>query len=902
MVLRQEVNAQPNVRDTRQINSAQVQDANVRPNTTVQVGDQSWRTNLLDSIAGTAFKLADKAMGVAQENAYLEGQIAASTGKAEEELDTNIFTKDWAVAGHRDTLGKIALADSESQLALDMQELRTKSPSEMQAYLNARREKLTPLMSSMSREQRQAIFGQMVVSDRAAMSKHTSEHTKYVIDTRAKANQALLLPALTELAETRKAAATGNASPSEYNTSLQKVAGVVYNGILNDPVLAKAPDIQKKMVVSVLEQAMASDDVNLYQALRDNPLPGSTDGRSALSMLDEDDLVKLGKQYRETMQRTVAQRNTMAITVKASDEAQMANGTFKGTFSEVQSKANQWLTEGVIDKGGYESYLQQFFTHQSKFEDMEALADAAIRNDVQFMTGRNKSQAQAYDALDAKWAKAAQNGQPVPLHAQVGALLMGVNNGSTEAAKRMGVRVGPAIMQLARADGTLDQQHAQVLATANAAYEKATEAGFAPRILEGMTDEQQTRFLSLREHMRAGKSADEALKAVLGAEQRNAGLTPSQKAAITEAKGKEITAALQKVDGIGVFRSIGLHISSMWNPTDAARLQISPRENWFSNNTVVGDYVAKTRAELAQEMNALSLTSPYLSADALLEKASAQVAQRTIKTEHGPMILPRGSNAAAFFGVPGSVDNDTIGTALNNVLKVKDGNRMAFEVAQGAVIFREYDRDGNPTSNGGRLDPKSVQGAVKELLDKRTQQRSEVYGTGRTVVKDGVQITFNGENSAGVSSDLMFKFRANLVNNEGVRNTVYKDTLNNPTVGVGIANKAYWPKINPDGRVDRSEIERTFRVASNDAVVAGARAAQATGLQGDNWTLMLSELAYQSGTSFHKLSKYQSFFNAAKSGDKAATIEAFKQTKAYEVSGESRRKHYLSLIDNAMKG
>lgn len=901
-VLRQEINAGPQVRDTRQINAAQVRDAHVRPNATVQVGDQSWRTNLLDSIAGTALKLADKAVGVAQENAYLEGQIAASTGKSEEELDTNFFTKDWAVAGHRDTAGKIALADSESQLLADMAELRTKAPQEMQAYLNARREKLTPLLSSMSREQRQNIFGQLLMSDKAAIQKHNSEYTKYIIDTRAKANQALLLPALTELADVRKNAAVGNASSDDYRVAQQRVASVVYNGILQDPVLRKAPDIQKKMVVSVLEQAMANDDVGLYQALRDNPMPGDPTGRSALANLDEDDLVKLGKQYRETMQRTVALRNTMAITMKASDEAQMKNGTFNGTFSEVQSKANQWLVEGVVDKGGFESYIQTFLEYQSKSEDMEGLADAFVRNDMQYLSNKGKSYADAANALEAKWAKEAQAGRPVPVEQQVGVFLMGVNNGSPEAAKRLGTRLGPSLMQLARTDGTLDMQHAKVLATANAAYEVATSKGFAPSILEGMTEEQQNRFLALREHIGNGKPAEEAMKAVLQSERDLAGLSPSQKAAMGQAKQKEIQEVLSKFEGRGIFASMLRTVGAAFGGSEsAAVLALAPKENWFSNNTVVADYEMKAKSAVANEMNSIARTNPFMKPQDMFDKATSRVMARTITTQHGPLILPQGSTPQDFFGTPG-VDNATIGKALEKTLTVKAGNRMRYEVAQGAVLYREYDADGNPTSNGGRLDPKSVQGAVKEFLDYKAKKSGEVHGAGRTVVRDGVQVTFNGENGAGISAELMFKFRSNLVQNEGVRNTVYNDTLGNPTVGVGIANKAYWPKVGPDGRVERSEIERTFRAASNDAAIAGTRAAQATGLNNDNWTLMFSELAYHSGTSFHKLSKYQEFFTAAKTGDVSAATEAFKRTKAYEVSGESRRKHYLGLIEKAMKG
>ena len=907
-VLRQSGDVNLGTKDTRQV-GAQVQDATLRVNAPVTVGDASWRSSLVQSVAATVIKVGGKAVGVAQENAYLEGQAQAGRIKSEEELDGNFLTKDWAVAGYRDTMGKLAMADTESKMVQDMPDLAKKSPAEMQAYLAERRAALTPTFSSLSREQRTNMFGQLLLSDRTALAKHNSEHIKYIVDTTAKGIQGQYLADAHSLdLLQQQAAVSGNPKDVEaYQMQVEKTAGTLYSSIWNNPALARAPDVQKKLTTEALQHAIATDNVNLYNFLRDNELPDSDhpSGKSTiLSRLDGPELVKLSEQHRASMQRTVAQRHAKQYTVKANAEAEMARGAYTGTMEETEGLANYWLAEKVIDGAGKESFMQKFFESKAKGNDMHGLADAAVRGDMQYISDKNKSVGDAYDALDSVWAKQATSGQSVPLHAQIGVLAGGLNNGMAEAGKRIGVRLGPALMQLERADGTMDAQHVQVLQTVNALVDNNVNNPTAiNQVLSGMSDAQQTKFLRMRE-LTKEKPIDVAVRELAQIEKYEATLTPQQKAASTTATAKDIMTEVSDFDSQGLLMSMWNKVASPFSSRAAAKSTMQPRDNnWFSDDKLANEYAGTMRSEITLEANALSLTNPGLNAGALVNKAAGNVAARTVRTEHGPLFLPRGSDTAKFFGVPSSVSNETVGKALDSMLKPKqDGNRMRFSVGLGGVAFQEYTPDGASTSNSGVIDPKRVQGAVTEVIDKRVQQASEVHGAGKTVVQDGVQVTFNGENTASVSPDVMFKFRSNLVQNEGVRNTVYKDTKGIATTGIGIANKKYWPQVGPDGRVSRSEIERTFNMASNDAALAGARAAEATGLNNDSWVLLFSELSYHSGTGFSKLSSYKELINAARSGNADEAVAAFKNTPAWGASGESRRKHYNSLITSAMKG
>lgn len=915
-VLRQSGDVNLGTKDTRQV-GAQVQDATLRVNVPVSVGDTAWRANLVQGIASTVIKVGEKATSVAQENAYLEGQAQAGRVKSEEELDSNFLTKDWAVAGYRDTMGKLAMADTEAKMVQDMPDLSKKSPADMQAYLAERRASLTPQFSSLSREQRTNMFGQLLLSDRAAISKHNSEHVKYIVDTTAKGIQGQYLADAKSLdLLQQQAALSGNPKDVEaYNMQVEKTAGTIFTSIWSNPALARSPDVQKKLTTEALQHAIATDNVNLYNFLRDNELPDSDhpSGKSTiLSRLDGPELVKLSEQHRASMQRTVAQRHAKQYTVKANAEAEMARGEYQGTMEETEGLANYWLAEKVIDGAGKESFMQKFFESKAKGTDMHGLADAALRGDMQYISDKNKSVVDAYDSLDKVWAKQAAGGQSVPLHAQIGVLAGGLNNGMAEAGKRIGVRLGPALMQLERADGTMDAQHVQVLQTVNALVDNNVNNPTAiNQVLSGMSDAQQTKFLRMRE-LTKEKPIDVAVRELAQIEKYEATLTPQQKAASSTTTTKDIMTEVADFDSQGLLMSMWNKVAAPFSSRAASKSTVQPRDNnWFSDDKLANEYAGTMRSEITMEANSLSLTNPGLNAGALVNKAAANVASRTVKTEHGPLFLPRGSDTAKFFGVPSSVSSETVGKALDGMLKPKqDGNRMRFSVGLGGVAFQEYTPDGDPTSNAGIIDPKRVQGAVTEVLDKANVRAQEVHGTGKTVHAGEARVTFNGENTASLSPDLMFKFRTNLVNHEGVRAAPYEDLSGKvvagkriTTVGVGVSShNPHYPKVGPDGKVTPEAIRKSFEGASNDAALAGYRTAEAFGNTKDSAVLLFSELAYQSGTGFVDLPKYKTFLQAMQSGDSATATAEFKRTPAYFHSQGARRKSYLNLIEQSMKG
>jgi len=123
------------VQDRRQYDAQPVAQADTTVKAPVTVGDTAWRDRMVEGLAGKAAKVLDKATDIEFSNLYLEGQQAAGMIESENELQGNPITRDWKVAGYRDTMGKFALADTEAQFQLDLPKLREKGPEELAAYL-----------------------------------------------------------------------------------------------------------------------------------------------------------------------------------------------------------------------------------------------------------------------------------------------------------------------------------------------------------------------------------------------------------------------------------------------------------------------------------------------------------------------------------------------------------------------------------------------------------------------------------------------------------------------------------------------------------------------------------------------------------------------------------------------
>jgi len=915
------------VRDTREFQRSQVAAADTHVAPPLIAGDDSWRDKMLEQLGGTAANMLNKMADIEFSNLYLEGQAKAGVIESEEELQGNPLTRDWQVAGYRDTMGKLALADTEAQFAVDIAKLREKGPEEIQAYLATRREKLMPALGSMSREARAAAAGQLLLQDRAATKTWTTEHAKFIIEQKSQAVHTQWNTSLRTLGNAQIKKQLGELQDKDYNEQLRSTVGTMVQSVWMDASLPQG--VKQQLTFEMLQNALTNDSVDLYDFVASNEIPDGAGGASTLmSRLTGEQQGKVANSYREAQSRTRDARNMAVAAQVANLEAQIDNDAYTGTYEDLTSMLDPMLVSKGITGERRQGIINKFLDKQYKGEQNSALAELYLRGDLNGIFSAGKEQADGLKALDAMLTRRKASPEQ-----RLQAYLQSGLNGMDGGFKKAGEVLGAALRQVRSPDGTVLPQHLATVRTINNAVRQAEErgqTGIRVALLSGLAEGDRMFAERVFAQVDGGASYDEAVLKATDTEAKEAQLTPAVKAAQTQQVAKAVTAEIAALEPRGVLSSTWTWAKSIFSSNAASDLRLRPwssvgdRDGWFSDGPTVQFYTQRVREELANEANHVLLQSPGASADQVISVAKANVAARTISTRFGPLTMPRNLKLEDAFGV-GRGNQAAIGPALDAMLKeTKEDANWQLAFVNGRLFAQEVDRTGQRVGTGTYLNPKDIGKKIKQMTDSEQEKANTVFGSGRRVQKDGVTVQFNGVNTAGVPATWMMGFRDNLVNHEGIRAKPYqdlsgaKDTNGNPimTVGVGVSShNPRYPKVQPDGSVRVEDIRRSFLDASNDAAIVGSKVARDLGRHDQPTFMLMSELAYQSGLTFMSQQnktgeRYREFANVLKTGNVEAAQEAFKRTAAWYYSADPenrdkitpRQQDYLRLIQQALKG
>ena len=915
------------VRDTREFQQSQVAAADTRVAPPLIVGDDSWRDKMLEQLGGTAASMLNKMADIEFSNLYLEGQAKAGVIESEEELQGNPLTRDWQVAGYRDTMGKLALADTEAQFAVDIAKLREKGPEEIQTYLATRREKLMPALGSMSREARAAAAGQLLLQDRAATKTWTTEHAKFIIEQKSQAVHTQWNTSLRTLGNAQIKKQLGELQDKDYNEQLRSTVGTMVQSVWMDGSLPSS--VKQQLTFEMLQNALTNDSVDLYDFVASNAIPDGAGGTSTLmSRLTGEQQGKVANSYREAQSRTRDARNMAVAAQVANLEAQIDNDAYTGTYEDLTGMLDPMLVSKGITGERRQGIINKYLDKQYKGEQNSALAELYLRGDLNGIFGAGKEQTDGLKALDAMLTRRGASPEQ-----RLNAYLQSGLNGMDGGFKKAGEVLGTALRQVRSPDGTVLPQHLATVRTINNAVRQAEErgqTGIRVALLSGLAEGDRMFAERVFAQVDGGASYDEAVLKATDTEAKEAQLSPAVKAAQTQQVAKAVTSEIANLEARGVLSSTWTWAKSIFSSDAASDLQLRPwsgvgdRDGWFSDGPTVQFYTQRVREELANEANHVLLQSPGASADQVISVAKANVVARTISTRFGPLTMPRNVKLEDAFGV-GKGNQAAIGPALDAMLKeTKEDANWQLAFVNGRLFAQEVDRTGQRVGTGTYLNPKDVSTKIKQMTDAEQEKANNVFGSGRRVKQGDVTIQFNGLNTAGVPATWMMGYRDNLVKHEGIRATPYqdlsgaKDMKGNPimTVGVGVSShNPRYPKVQPDGSVKVEDIRRSFVEASNDAAIAGSKVARDLGRHDQPTFMLMSELAYQSGTAFmsqqNKTGKrYREFANALKSGNVEAAQEAFKRTAAWYYSADPknrdkitpRQQNYLRLIQQSLKG
>lgn len=859
-------------------------------------GGEGYRDQLIQSLLGQAGQVMQQGIQTSEEDAYLAGAAKAGQIESEEQLQSSYLTRDWSTAGYRDAMGKLKLADAEAQFGVDLKDLREKGPDELNKYLAKRRADLTPMLEGMSRNARAATFGQLLVSDRQAIAKHTVAHVDWQREVKQKSIQQSWNVALNNLDEALK---TGDI---EVQRKANESAAMVAVSILTDDMLT--PQQKEEMTKDLVGSALGNDHVTFYTYMRNNS-GNAEGGKPLLGHLSLGAQEELSKAHYAAEGRVIGRRNQQVWDTQIKYEAAFDAGTYTGTRDEVHAFATDNLRNKLWTDEQYRSFLLKHDTMARKNADKSRVTDAWLRG------ATNEHSALGFTGDEAgKLTLDTLDKAKVPKSAQIAMLLGAANAGSNEGFKLAGDAAGRGIMALSGPgkDGVIRQEHvdtAKATVEALASLPGGDTGVQAAQFLAAMPEEARERVMALRYYMEDGMAPELALAKRFEVEGQLASMSPQQKAGLAAKREQEnnkflheemtnrdfFDTVLSKVPFTGEIRQSLETIL----PSDSTLLGHGSR-----SEKVLSAYRLAARNEVAVEFQRMFTRNPLMSPKEAQAGAAAAVAARTVPTAHGPLILPRGQTPQSFFKVTDSTE--AIGRAVSAKLKpaTADGSFL-FSASNGRLVWQEVNADGDTTGLSGTVTPDMAKVGIQEEHQAKAKAYDRASVGGIThVTSDGITLNYNGVNTASVSDRVALEFRSNLVKNEGVRVTPYK-LRGTTVVGVGIAHPAYMPKPQPDGRISRADLESSFKVASNDALKIGGRVSKQLNLK-DTGTLLLSEMAYQGGR-FHVRPEYKEFLTAMSpaGGSADAAIAAFRKTGVYADSGPARRTHYESLITKSLK-
>lgn len=881
------------------------------PNSLIKTGSDNGMMNLLKTITKSTETLASTEMTVSQERAYLDGASAAGAGIAEQSVQSNIFTKDWATAGYRDTRGRLAQADAESDTAVDMAKLREQSPAKFQEYLQQRRDKVLANQDGMSLQARQAMATQQLTSDRAAIAKHAIEHQKFIIDQQQKAVS-------TDTSVKFDAMDAAKTDPAAYLLATDNAyAGILGNIWMNPNMPVEA---RLKLTGEAATAALARNHQALYEKMRDSRVTvtnvdGTTSKISMLNQLPFDEQTKLAKAYKSSLDDTKAVRTADFNTQMGLMQADMNNPNKPSmSFEDLNAFLAKGEQLGVdVDR---RSTTKQWAEAAEKKAISSTLGSAWAAGDSGTLFKLQKSQGEGYDAYVHTMARAG-----VPQDQVVANLLdVGTRTGQESAFKGVGEMTKSAVAQLGTV-ADVNPQNAMMLNTVLTKLDTAQRGGNNTAMsayLSSFNDADRAKLMYFREGLQDGKAPAAAAAYAADQSLKTSQLSDSEKNALAANHVKANAAILADMTPRGLWGAIKNAMPDVFRgQANIDKDKITPDHELFENDERYGQGFASSKAAMIEELNYVDRSQPYASDESRAKLAYAAVAARTIVT--GPnqgdrLVIPRlpsGSSVQDYFGVSKSVRPETIGDTLADLHKPAPGNRVVYKaIGTGQLAWSEYGPKGELTNAGGVFDPKSVAGAVQEKFDSISERFNRTDGRGVTVQgSTGVNVTFNGNNTVGIDTAKMLSFRENLVKHEDVRDTPYEDSSGKivdgkrvRTAGVGVSShNPYWVEPGADGKLTPTQINDSFTRASNAAAQAGRDLQQRIGLNGDAAFKLLSELSYQSGIKFSGTKANAPFIDALKEKDKDAAVKAFKSTPAYIMSHESRRNSYLSLINQALE-
>src|SRR5690625_3088075 len=426
---------------------------------------------VLKALFGVGSELVQSAIERRQQEAYLDGALAVGTVASEQELDTDLMTRQWKIAGYGDTLGRLAIADYEAQVSKDMERLREQSPEKMAEYLRIARKRVMPVLQSMSAEARAKLLPEFLTSERSSLATHAKEHMKFVYDTHNRSLQAGASERIRKVKET-----DGPHDPA-YQPAVDALGTWLYTNVWENPALPY--DTKVALFQEAIASSMADGDLGLYTWVREMPL-SMPDGSTStiwdnLPLKTQKDLAQKYLHTLNTHQYRVQREWT---TQDMEYYAAIKTGEGLPSPDTYMQHLHTGLQLGVLSSSEAKSAMGSYMTTYGEQSDVQTIVRATLSGDVATLKSMGKTSAAAAKTTAEHIMKNSPPDQGFAILVQAG-----VSTGNTDLMSEAGSLVAPPIASMMNIGGdpnkagNIPESAYGILSTFSTAYDDAIERG-----------------------------------------------------------------------------------------------------------------------------------------------------------------------------------------------------------------------------------------------------------------------------------------------------------------------------------------------------------------------------------------------------------------------------------------
>jgi hypothetical protein len=509
------------------------------------------------------------------------------------------------------------------------------------------------------------------------------------------------------------------------------------------------------MLAQAATLALDTNNIALYQKLRDTAVTYPDGSKhSMLDMIGWDESVKLQNSFQKSMLETEGIRSAAHTDDLVKMQADWAN---PNTPIQTADEVRKFLDDGTREFPGFygtkgekrASILEEYYKASAKKVGAAGLSNAFESGNQAELLSLNKT---SEEGLDAWMATKGKNMTPV--QATNALAKIGMLTGQGAAFKKMGELHKSALAQLLSQDNVNPDNAAMVKNTLDILYAKTTQPGARQAYLGAFDSESQGFLIDVHDNNEAGYSAVDSVGKARKAALDNSLLSPQARASRNQQAAKENAAMVSELTSEGLWGTGWNKVASIFSSDAGNRDSLTAREHWFENSERVEESAAMARSAFAVEVDTLARTRPHMSASGRQTLGLAIVAGRSVQTEWGPIIVPRGQTAQQYFGVDSGIGNERIGLALKELITPKEGNRVAFQIgANSELMFQERTEKGE-LSKAHHIDPRELKVVVDRQLAKEQYKYKVERGEGTTIKGSlGGEVTFNGNNTASVSTE-----------------------------------------------------------------------------------------------------------------------------------------------------